>query len=245
MSRILFEKKNVLTWLLVVLFISGCRIEKRRYTSGFHVEWHHYLKNNIDQTSQPPSQPLHIKPSDANCHLLEAPKIHKLQVVKPKQYVLAKPQTLSETNIPISLQEPIDTIIPENTDASKIENSHQNKNNQPEKVRNSGADMSFVLAIASYMPYLFLALATLLKITITTEFFLLFFGLAILLALIAFIVGKKALKDIDKSPEKFRNRNMASDGMGISSLHIYVVATILGVILFIALVWLLAFGYFF
>ena len=46
-------------FLLTLLILNSCSIEKRRYTSGFHVEWHHDRKISQQQFTERKNDSLH------------------------------------------------------------------------------------------------------------------------------------------------------------------------------------------
>lgn len=215
--------------ILFLLSISSCSIEKRRYQEGYHVEWHHKKKQNLEGKSnesvdsnesaaqnEPELTPVESEtfnssddPISSSDELTQAASDNELVVVEKKQLVFEK-----------------DTIIPGDEYYSQSENGQEIN----EAAKNS--KVYGLLGIGSVIASILLSFAG----TNSTLIFLSALGnslflAALVFAIIAVVLGKKAKRQMANLKDRYANEHDADLGLILG--WIVVGLNILAVVLFI------------
>ena len=213
-------------FLLTLLILNSCSIEKRRYTSGFHVEWHHDRKISQQQFTERKNDSLHhisARPITA----IEDERKETKEVLKSSQQnapASKKKKTAFETQqtyiakTTSKYNSPNDGITPLKNTSGETPPAN--------KELHKGAFMSLLLSILSWLPLLTFIGTLILQIhLIDSTYFLLLFG-GVPFALLAILIAWLSINHIDKYPDRYRNKNMASNGAGIAvtMLHAVIIA---------------------
>ncbi len=209
--------KYTLLAIIGLFILSGCSIEKRHYTSGYHIDWHH--NKNFKFNSE--------------CEVIEKQndKIEKLNVsVQEVKSIQDEASTSAAVRDSPTFNMPAKATNDQPKSISQIEvevpsqlNMHED---DPKTLQNPYAKKSAFFGVMAWVLPIF-------DVVFITSFGTITLGLALILlltilicAILAISYGNTALKQIDLNPGKYNNRGQARFGKGLGAALLIVIGII-------------------
>jgi len=215
-------KSLILLGISILMLISSCTIQKRRYRKGYYVNWNkNYSKNNTSVTKE-----LKVNKTKQN-KAITIKKASTAQEINPsipeeKEVIndlTSTIDTTNETTKKLNLKK-TDVVVNFNTDIKQNEitsdstkvNSEVDKT-QPTKVKNKSLSIAIILTILSVWLFIFGGFIAI---------------------IIAYFLAIKALKQIRNQPEIYKEKEQRKAkiiiyGYNIFFMSIFIITSILAI----------------
>lgn len=200
--------KPIFLTVITALVLISCSIEKRHYTSGFHVDWHR--DKNVK----------HIPKLQHAAFISDT--LVSFEVALSKKESSSETTLNQESNTEKTIINPLvieskKTLVKKEKNDHKLEDAHTPHaviplNDPPAAIQNSYAKKSAFFGVMAWLlPIFDLVLIT--NIGSVTIGLAIILGLTILIcAILAISYGNTALRQIDLNPGKYSNRGQAKFG---------------------------------
>ena len=226
------------TLLFLVLCFSSCTMEKRIYSSGFHIEWNSNNRNLVKKKSEHHTNGRHKKQkklgpleqsNTPNYNSNEEMDLTVTASLDDKSIVLVNREIINLATIQDSKSNKQEISINSSIKSDiKNETIKIPKDSDPVPEANTLSLLSFIIAILSIV---FISIGGF---------------TAFLLALIALPLGAIALRQFRRNPEKDRNKGLAIAGViiGYSLSSLFLLGSLLAAAWFGSFLWLIIAGLF-
>jgi hypothetical protein len=214
----------LLLGLFIAVFVSSCAIEKRRYSSGYHIEWLHSGNESLPEPAKTPDIDSTVaeftKPAIKTMNSSDEPeeKISETLVVSPLEEVR------SVESVPLNSPKPVQI-------RAEIEYHEIPKSNSKEQqtarmgILHPDAGASFLLGLlsaGSIVAMFLLGLSPLWAIAAL-------FAIGIACGFIAVYLARRAMNDFYQGRDRFSGQPLAVAGMilGVLSLVVLIGAIVI------------------
>ncbi len=211
--------KYFLGFLTILLLLQNCTIEKRHYTSGFHVEWKHSQRHNARQEQITDNDPK----ESVDELIVQKEQLQSNSGMEPVPVNLEA--SVSNTPIPEkkwkqNIKEAIKTAKPKSI--AEIKSDHQRANDPQLAIPNANAKKSLAFGLFTWL-FVGLSIALNVSRAIIPLMSLIFPLLQLVFAIIAISYANLAKKEIDLNPGKFDNRGAAILGKALGIAYLILV----------------------